>query len=104
MPKKQQEKQFGIIQSMIALLIMVKNSINTFSYTYGGDGYWTMTPYHYNSSNGNSNVWNLRKSGEMYSDSVYGNMGIRPVINLKSDVKIISGVGTVNELFVIDTN
>ena len=83
---------------------MVKNSINTFSYTYGGDGYWTMTPYHYNSSNGNSNVWNLRKSGEMYSDSVYGNMGIRPVINLKSDVKITGGIGTSNDPYVIDTN
>ena len=30
--------------------------------------------------------------------------GVRPVINLKSDVKITGGTGTANDPFVVDTN
>ena len=30
--------------------------------------------------------------------------GLRPVINLKSDVKITGGTGTANDPFVVDTN
>ena len=30
--------------------------------------------------------------------------GIRPVINLKADVKISGGIGTINDPFVIETN
>ena len=81
------------------------NHVNKKSWSYSQTHYWTMTPSDYfaqqtsphvifSSMIGYLNPWNY----------VELSLNVRPVINLKSDVKITSGIGTVNEPFVIDTN
>ena len=81
------------------------NHVNKKSWSYSQTHYWTMTPSDYfaqqtsphvifSSMIGYLNPWNY----------VELSLDVRPAINLKSDVKIISGIGTVNEPFIIDTN
>ena len=78
---------------------------NKLSWSYSSEIYWTMTPTNYNASWGNSNNWIMNTEGIVYSGGHIGrSYGIRPVINLKSDVKISGGIGTTNNPFVIETN
>ena len=57
--------------------------------------YWTLTPY------SASNVRSVRSSGSAgYTSSSY-TYGVRPSINLKSNVQIVSGDGTLNSPFEI---
>ena len=78
--------------------------INKLSWIYSSRYNWTMTPSHYRGANGTDNVWLLNSDGNLNSWSATYSLGIRPVINLKSDVKITGGIGTTNDPFVIDTN
>ena len=58
-------------------------------YLYTGENYWLLTP---NMHNGNRvYIYRINSSGHI--GSVHGNLGIRPVINLKKDV-MLSGDGT----------
>ena len=83
---------------------MDSNHTNKLSWVYSTQHYWTMSPLIFNATNGVSNVWALSSSGYMLGGSVSSTYGVRPVINLKSDVKVIEGIGTINEPFVIDTD
>ena len=76
-----------------------------FSYAYSSINYWTMTPSDcfaqqtsshiiFFSTVGYLNPWN-------YAELI---LDVRPVINIKSDVKISGGIGTSNDPFIIDTN
>jgi len=63
-----------------------------------------MTPSAYNAVSGHTNIILQRGAGYIddgWPDSAYS---IRPVINLKSDVKISGGIGTINDPYVVDTN
>ncbi|MCM1053537.1 MAG: hypothetical protein NC483_06155 [Ruminococcus sp.] len=55
--------------------------------------YWTITPYHYNE--GNARVICVWSTGYLIGNSVVTYRGIRPVINLRSDVKF-TGNGTIS--------
>ena len=57
--------------------------------------YWTLTPY------SSSNVWFVDNDG--YASSSYRTVasGVRPSINLKSNVQIVNGDGTLNSPFEI---
>ena len=78
---------------------------NKLSWTYSSEIYWTMTPTNYNASWGNSNNWIMNDEGIVNSGGHIGrSYGLRPVINLKSDVKITGGIGTSNDPYIIDTN
>ena len=78
--------------------------INKLSYIYSNNYYWTMTPAIYNATSGNSVEILSSPSGIIYLGGVNTSWGsIRPVINLKSDVKITGGTGTANDPFVVDT-
>ena len=83
------------------------NSKNPLSWINSSEPYWLMTPtyymafdlhqkcaYFYNATSVINDVWT----------NIISNIGIRPVINLKSDVKITGGIGTTNDPFVVDTN
>ena len=48
-----------------------------------------------------SYIGDINSIGTNYPYSVFG---VRPVVNLKSDVKITGGIGTSNYPYVIDTN
>ena len=67
-------------------------------YLYIKDDYWTMTPSNF--SMGYANMW---YSG-ISSDIATIGLGIRPVINLKSDVVWSSGNGTSSNPYVIKTS
>lgn len=79
------------------------NSYNTHAWSYSTSKYWTMTPSFYSIS-GNK-IFSMHPYGFVYLSSAGdSSFGIRPVINLKSDVKITGGIGTSNDPYVIDTN
>ena len=79
--------------------------LNKLSWIYSGSSgsYWTMTPAMFYNVSAHSqvmifanyiNAWNWINSYR----------AVRPVINLKSDVKITGGIGTSNDPYVIDTS
>ena len=57
--------------------------------------YWTLTPY------SSSLVWNVSGSGSAYDDGPSNADGVRPSLNLKSNVQILNGDGTLNSPFEI---
>ena len=86
-----------------AMAGMVNDYLNTLSYVYTGTWYWTMSPYVFNPSNSASGVWYVNGTGDFGYRWVTSGLGVRPVINLKADVEISGGIGTVNDPFVIKT-
>ena len=84
---------------------MDNNHLNKLSWVYSTLHYWTMTPSYYYAPFNSARGWIEYSTGYLYSGwSVFGNLGVRPVINLKSDVKITGGTGTANDPYVVDTN
>ncbi len=65
---------------------------------YTGQYYWTMTPAFFNGSN--ANVFRVGTDGYLIGDGVVGAYGVRPVINLKSNITI-SGSGTIDSPYEI---
>ena len=74
------------------------NDRTTNNYLYTGQYYWTMSPYHFDSSWARAYVFIVRLNGKLDGSSMYSELGVRPVINLKADVQFI-GEGTVNSPF-----
>ena len=84
---------------------MNKNHINKLSYIYSSSLFWTMTPSIFDIANNMAREWDADSSGYLHEwHFVSYNFNTRPVINLKSDVKISGGIGTVNEPYIIDAN
>ena len=84
---------------------MDQRHINKLSWAYSTQHYWTMSPSYFNASNGAAYEWGQNSAG--YLNYWWGfnfSLGTRPVINLKSDVKITKGIGTANDPFVVETN
>lgn len=81
------------------------NRINHFSWAYSSSTYWTMTPSNYSISYNIAGGFTLMSDGYIYQwPGVQTSYGVRPVINLKADVRIEGGIGTTNNPFVIETN
>ena len=58
--------------------------------------YWTLTPY------SSSSIWCVDSNGYVYYDSPSSySYGLRPSVNLKSNVQIVNGDGTLNSPFEI---
>ena len=80
------------------------DNLNKLAWVYSSQHYWTMSPTVY------SAPWNYAFEWFQYNDSylywwaIFNNIGVRPVINLKPDVKIAGGIGTANDPFVVETN
>ena len=75
------------------------------SWSYSTENYWTMSPTYYAATYGVAINWNQDSSGKVRGWwDVNDSLGARPVVNLKSDVKIVGGTGTANDPFVVDTN
>ena len=84
---------------------MNHNSINKLVWSYSSQHYWTMTPSHVDALWDTVLVWHQNSTGTLQNGwATSYNLGVRPVINLKSDVKISNGTGTVNNPYIIDTN
>ena len=76
------------------------NIVNTNYYLNVGERYWTMTPHSYDSSWSVNRIWYVDSTGGIYGTYVM-DFGVRPVINLRSDIKITSGNGTSDSPYVV---
>ncbi len=70
-------------------------------YLYTGERYWTITPVEFNFNNTEAHVF-IEYTQGISSLRVIWSRGIRPVINLKTDVTISSGNGTASQPFTIE--
>ena len=78
---------------------------NKLSWAYSSMYYWTMSPSYFYATDRAAIEWDLHSTGYLnYWWGVNNSLGARPVINLKSDVKITEGIGTANDPFVVETN
>ena len=66
------------------------------SFLNNGYFWWTMSP-----RTDSSNVWGAFYSGSDYSDGPTNSYGVRPSVNLKSDIQIMGGSGTKSNPYVI---
>ena len=53
------------------------------------------SPSNFNATNANANVYYVNPAGELNNGNVTNSFGVRPVINLRSDVLISKGDGTI---------
>ena len=77
-------------------------SPNSNYYLYNGFDYWTISPSNYDDADSLAIIWIVNSSGSLYP--WYGVLypaGIRPVINLKADIKITKGDGSSLNPFVV---
>ena len=65
------------------------------NWLFKGSWYWVITPY-FPSSDG---VFSLHNNGYLNNPFAFYNIGVRPSLYLKSDVKIVSGLGTKDNMF-----
>ena len=77
----------------------VYNTTNTSYYLYTGQNYWTMSPCHFHG--GIAVVFRVYSSGNLVAPGVYSTIGVRPVINLKSNIQFSEGNGTSDKPFVV---
>ena len=77
----------------------VYKKTNTGYYLHTNEYYWTMSPYGLNGSY--ARVFYVDYDGWLDYLSVYGEYGVRPVINLKSNVQFSEGNGTAENPFIV---
>ena len=65
-----------------------------------GAAYWTMTPYNFASNVAYETVVNA--NGEINKLNVQSNAGVFPVLSIRGDSIVLSGVGTVLEPYIIE--
>ena len=69
-------------------------------YLYTGENYWTISPSHFSANYFLVIVWDITSEGDLDNwNSVRPSYGIRPVINLRADIKITSGDGSAAHTF-----
>jgi len=66
------------------------------SFLNNGYFWWTMSP-----RTDGSSVWDVSNSGSAYYRSQTDSRGVRPAVNLKSDIQIMGGAGTKSNPYVI---
>ena len=77
-------------------------SPNSNYYLYNGKYYWTLSPSDFHSYNSHACIWHVMPSGSLNPwYGVTNSLGVRPVINLKSDILITKGDGSALSPFVV---
>ncbi len=91
------QNPIGLVTSdEVVLTGITFSTANAGSYLYTGQGYWTMSPYDYDSG---ARVFYVNSSGLLtYGNAAVRTNGVRPVINLRSDVQL-TGSGTTSDPF-----
>lgn len=83
----------------VAMAGGVYDTSNSSYYLYNEAYYWTISPFWYN--NGRASVFRVSSSGNLDFNGTFGTTdtrGVRPVINLRSDVSL-TGTGTTSDQF-----
>ena len=70
-------------------------------YLYIDRSYWTITPAYFYSIMGRPSVFTVDQTGFLTYPDVSSSCGVRPVINLRADVTISGGNGTMNNPYVV---
>ncbi len=83
----------------VAMAGGVYDTRNTSYYLYNNQYYWTISPYHFSGSV--AGVFRVNSNGTLYINDVSGSRGVRPVVSLKSDVKL-DGSGTSSDPFIVE--
>jgi len=99
----------GLLSNPVGLItvdekVLAGNSAgktNTSYYLYNGDYYWTSAPSYWDGRLVSASVWGV-DGGGLYNVGVKYEHGVRPVINLKADVKF-TGDGTIDNPYKIVT-
>ena len=78
----------------------VYGDINKSYYLYTGQQYWTMSPYLFPTTNSHVHVFVVWLDGYLSGSPVLYTFGVRPVINIASDVEI-TGSGTSADPYVV---
>ena len=96
----------GLITSDELIFAGMRNEYtNKLSWIYSSVNFWTMSPSIFNTSYAMSRIFYQISTGRVH---IHGwptsLLSVRPVINLKKDVKISGGIGTSNNPYVVDTN
>ena len=92
-----------IMVDEVALAGGKTNTKNENYYLHTNNSFWTMTPSYFNAAV-YANVWLVTQTGNMTFNSVTFVGGIRPVINIRSDVLISSGDGTAENPYQLTLN
>ena len=77
--------------------------INKLAYPFSGSDYWTMSPGVFDSGRASAQEFRLTRDGIAHDHWLTSSHGVRPVINLNSDVQISGGIGTKSEPFIVKT-
>ncbi len=103
-------KASGILKYPIGLITAdevsyaggVRYSVNTHFYLYTGSTYWTFSPSSFTSGYAHARAWYVDTPGYLlHWESVSYVRGVRPVINLKADILISSGDGTIINPYIV---
>ena len=87
----------------VALAGGVFNTLNNDYYLYNGNNFWTLSPAKYDANYSQVRIFNVLSSGGIRDWELPNTLyGVRPVINLKSDISISSGDGTATAPYKID--
>ena len=78
--------------------------MNRLTYLYQNVSYWSMSPLGFSSGASDAREFIQDAAGGAGSDWVTIGYGLRPVINLQSDVTISGGVGTSDNPYVVVTS
>ena len=81
-----------------------RSTINNKFYLYTGTNYWTMSPNSFGENHLYAFQYTVTSSGSIYNYPTIHSYGVRPVINLKSDILYKSGNGTETNPYIIDVN
>ena len=78
---------------------------NSLYYLYNGQDYWTMSPcwWYHDSVNYSAVILAINSNGNIGGFYGTGNiLGVRPVINLISNLSISGGTGTINNPYIVN--
>ena len=74
----------------------------------GKESYLNINSYFWTSNTSTDNIWYVTDTGDIndnaFTEQNYYSYGVRPVINLKLDVKLVSGDGSKNSPYIIEQN
>ena len=106
------DKGNGKLEYPIALITVdevvlaggILGSMNYNYYLYTGESYWTMSPADFNADTASSRIWLVLSNGYLTAYSLGNTLGIRPVVNLSSDVIYKSGTGTETDPYKVTLN
>ena len=77
-------------------------SMNYKYYLYTGVTYWTMSPSHFASNSASAYAFDVYSNGNLNHNNSVIARGVRPVVNLKSDVLYSGGTGTESDPYIIE--